>query len=154
MIGADGVGCYGGSAARSRCGRPDSQTPALAPCAECCVVSAGRLPEVPVVGDQDVGAEEEVGDGVGDDAGAEALGADQEPGDEESPADGGDPLDVDGGEEEGDEDDGVAVAFTDAGELEVGGRDDGAPEEVAPEELFHDGDDQGGAGPAERDEGP
>jgi len=92
---------------------------------------------------------------VGNDAGAEGFGVEEEGADHESPDDGGGPpVAVDEGEEEGDDEEGLRIPLADPGELEVIGGDDGAPAVVAPEELFHERDDDDGADQADGDEAP
>src|SRR5258706_14512585 len=92
---------------------------------------------------------------MGDNAGAERLGLDEQAADHEGP-DGccEAPVAMHDGEDEGDDDEGLPVPFTDGGELEIIGGDDRAPAEVAPEEFFHEGDDEDRAEEADGFEGP
>ena len=92
---------------------------------------------------------------MGDNAGSEGPGIDEQGADHEGPADGGEPpVSVHDSEDEGDDDKGFLFPFADGGELKFVGGDDGAPTEVAPEEFFHEGDDKDCAKEADAFEGP
>ena len=105
-------------------------------------VEEGMLPEAPLAGVEDVEAEEEIGDGVGEDAGGEAFGAIGDEVEEDAGGDGGWPIwervfeaeasGDDGGRFPGEraEGDGVEVVI-----------DEVAEEEAAPEDFFDEGDD-------------
>ena len=105
-------------------------------------VEEGILPEAPLAGVEDIEAEEEIGDGVGEDAGGEAFGAIGDEVEEDTGGDGGWPIwervfeaeagGDDGGRFPGEraEGDGVEVVI-----------DEVAEEETAPEDFFDEGDD-------------
>src|SRR5580658_2917338 len=92
-----------------------------------------RLPEIPVVGPQDVDAEEEVDDGMGNDASAEAAGADEKQADHRGPDECGDPLDVNRRESHGDDQEGGPFEFADCRQMKIIGGQNRSPEEIAPE---------------------